>query len=125
MPSRVRIYDDGGKAVDRYTLVVPSVNEPGKLDMYGFNASPYHPQGFGQFAGTYSRMGSYSHLGKLVSYYDLPEQAQRYVREILTPPLPDGYGREMPKSWPGSAAPKRKARKKVKAPKMGVKGLRG
>lgn len=112
MPSQIRIYDNGGKTVDRYTLVVPSVNEPGKLDMYGFNDAPYHPQGFGQYAGAYPRTGSYSHLGKLVSLSDLPEQARRFVEETLTTPLPDGYGIPLPKSWPGKkkAAPRSRAK---------------
>ena len=94
--SRIRIYDNGGKTIDRYTLVVPSVNEPGKLDMYGFNDAPYHPQGFGQYAGSYDKMKSYSHLGKLISYNNLPEQAKKYVKEIITTPLPDGYGQSLP-----------------------------
>lgn len=121
MPSRVRIYDNGGKTVDRYTLVVPSIDEPGKLDMYGFNEAPYYPQGFGQFSGTYGQMGSYSHLGKLVHLSDLPDQAQRFVKETLTVPLPEGYGMELPKSWPGK--PKRKTYKKAKTPKVGVRGM--
>ena len=83
MGSSIRIYDNGGKTVDRYTLVVPSIDEPGKLDMYGFNESPFHPQGFGQYSGSYMPMGSYSHLGKLVSLEDLPEQAQRFVTNTL------------------------------------------
>jgi len=112
MPSRVRIYDNGGKTVDRYTLVVPSVDEPRKLDMYGFNAAPYHPQGFGQYAGSYDQMGSYSHLGKLVPLSALPEQAQRFVRETLTTPLPDGYGMPLPTSWPGKTKPKSPAKRK-------------
>lgn len=124
MPSRIRIYDDGGKTVDRYTLVVPSVDEPRMLDMYGFNDAPYHPQGFGQYAGSYGRMGSYAHIGKLISYHDLPEQAQRFVREILTTPLPEGYGIPMPEKWPvAKQRAKRKSDRKVKRPSS-VRGLR-
>lgn len=83
--------------MDRYTLIVDSVNEPGRLDMYGFNENPFHPQGFGQFAGTYDRMGSYDHIGNVISFDDLPDQAQRYVSQIITTPLPDGYGMELPR----------------------------
>ncbi len=122
MPSQIRIYDNGGKTVDRYTLVVPSINEPGKLDMYGFNSVPYHPQGFGQYAGSYDKMGSYSHLGKLVSFDDLPEQAQKYVSETLTTPLPDGYGVALPQKWPGK---KKKVTKRASARSRFGTGLSG
>lgn len=125
MPSRIRIYDNGGKTVDRYTLVVPSVNEPGKLDMYGFNDNPFHPQGFGQSAGSYDKMGSYSHLGKLISYDDLPEQAQRFVRQEITTPLPDGYGLPLPKSWPGKKSAKAKYSVKPKSGKRKASGSGG
>ena len=124
MPSRIRIYDNGGKTVDRYTLVVPSVNEPNMLDMYGFNDVPYYPQGFGQFAGSYGQMGSYSHLGKLISFDDLPDQAQRFVRETLTTPLPEGYGVPLPKKWPGKSKTKSKTTKRKSKSPSGLIGLR-
>lgn len=124
MPSRIRIYDNGGASVDRYTLVVPSVNEPGKLDMYGFNENPYYPTGFGQYAGSYHQMGSYSHLGKLIQFDDLPDQAQRFVREVLTTPLPEGYGIPLPKKWPGKGKTKSKSTKRKSKSPSGLRGLR-
>ena len=117
-----RIYDDGGKSYDRYTLVVPSVNEPGNLDMYGFNEDPYFPTGFGQFAGSYWPMGSYSHLGKLISLSDLPDQAQRYVRDILETSLPDGYGLDTTKL---RGLHRGKSKKKWSQAKKGTATLRG
>jgi len=118
MPSQVRIYDNGGKTIDRYTLVVPSVNTPGMLDMYGFNDNPYHPQGFGQYAGEYRQMSSYSHLGKLVSLDSLPDDARRFVKDTLTEPLPDGYGISLSKVRGGAKKPsaKRKSGKRSSAP---------
>ena len=76
-----RVYDNGGKTIDRYTLKVESENEPGKVDYYGFSDNPYHPQGFGQYAGSYDRPRSYSHLGKLIPVASLPENAQLFVKE--------------------------------------------
>ena len=127
MPSQVRIYDNGGKTIDRYTLVVPSTNTPGMLDMYGFNDAPYHPQGFGQYAGEYPKMGSYSHLGKLVSLDGLPEQAQRFVKETLTTPLPDGYGMPLSKVRGGAKKPpKRKvSRARGSSSPTSLRGIRG
>ena len=126
MPSQVRIYDNGGKTIDRYTLVVPSVNTPGMLDMYGFNDDPYHPQGFGQYAGEYRQMGSYSHLGKLVSLDSLPDEARRFVKDTLTEPLPDGYGISLSKVRGGTKKPtaKRKSSKRSSAP-TSIRGIRG
>jgi len=125
MPSGIRIYDNGGKSADRYTLVVPSIDEPGKLDMYGFNEDPYYPLGFGQYAGSYHRMGSYSHLGKLIQFEDLPDQAQRYVRETLTTPLPEGYGLPLPKKWPGKSKSGKKSKSKSKSSRGTSPSLRG
>jgi len=123
MANKARIYDDGGKSIDRYTLVVPSVNEPGKLDMYGFDENPYYPQGFGQFAGSCDKMPSYAHLGKLISYNDLPDQAQRYVKEVLTLPLPDGYGMSLSVLSSGRKARRKKPKKAGTRSATGIRGL--
>jgi len=126
MASQVRVYDNGGKTIDRYTLVVPSVNTPGMLDMYGFNDNPYHPQGFGQYAGEYRQMGSYSHLGKLVSLDSLPDEARRFVKDTLTEPLPDGYGISLSKVRGGAKKPsaKRKSVKRSSSTPTSIRGMR-
>ena len=83
MRSKIRVYDDGGKSIDRYTLVIPNEDELGKLDMWGFDENPFYPLGFGQYAGSYDKAHSYSHLGKLIPIDSLPSQAQEYVKQIL------------------------------------------
>ncbi len=76
---RIKIYDNGGKTVDRYTMIMPDG------EAWGFNENPYHPQGFGQYAGSLAGLHTFSHLGKPVkSVMDLPEQARRFVDEIAT-----------------------------------------
>lgn len=45
----IRIYDNGGETVDRYTVVVTE-NE-GRIAVYGMSDRPFHPQGFCQFCG--------------------------------------------------------------------------
>lgn len=110
MPSRIKLYDNGGKTIDRYSLFVPSVDEPGKEDWYSFSEYPYHPQGVGQYGGADYPMPSYRHMGKPISFGDLPEQARRFVQDTITIPLPDGYGIDLPKSWSG-----KKAKAKVKS----------
>ena len=126
MSSQVRIYDNGGETIDRYTLVVPSVNAPGMMDMYGFNDNPYHPQGFGQYAGAYRQRGSYSHLGKLVSLESLPEQARKFVKKTLTAPLPDGYGIPLSEVRGGAKKPtaKRKSSKRSSSTPTSMRGMR-
>lgn len=73
MRVKYRIFDKP-HFIDRYTLITED-----NL-MYGFNEIPYHPQGFGQFCGTW-KGGSTRHLGRRVALEDLPEDAQRFVRE--------------------------------------------
>ena len=75
---RIKIFDNGGRTVDRYTLIMPDG------EAWGFNENPYHPQGFGQYAGNLSELKSFSHLGKPIGVLDLPTQAGRFVDEIAT-----------------------------------------
>ena len=70
-----RIYDNGGKTYDRYTLI-NSENE-----IFGFNEDPFHPQGFGQFAGDWEG-GSTRHLGKKITAASLPVKARQYVKQM-------------------------------------------
>jgi hypothetical protein len=79
---KARVYDNGGKTVDRYTLVVNTAKF--EITMFGFNEFPFHPQGFGQYCGEYPTMRSYSHLGRLIPISELPEQARRYVNQCLS-----------------------------------------
>jgi hypothetical protein len=97
---RYAIYDDGGKSIDRYTLRILTtpkefttdsettkylLRKYGKYfnEMFGFNANPFHPQGFGQYCGEYKTSRSYKHLGKLITIDQLPDQARKYVNQIL------------------------------------------
>ena len=81
--SLIRVYDNGGKSIDRYTLVIPSLNTPRKNEYYGFNENPFHPQGFGQFSGEYYLLKNYDHLGKIIPIETLPEQARKYVEQNI------------------------------------------
>ncbi len=71
------IYDNGGKTVDRYTMRLQD------NDVWGFNETPFHPQGFGQYGGAIERMRSYKHLGKRIDKAALPEQARQFVTQVL------------------------------------------
>jgi hypothetical protein len=96
---KYRIYDND-KTFDRYTLRILTTPKEYTTDpditkyllrkygkffnvMFGFSENPFHPQGFGQFAGEYGTSRNYKHLGKLITIKDLPDQAQKYVKQII------------------------------------------
>jgi hypothetical protein len=73
------VYDNGGKTLDRYTVVYDIVEgtELGRklYSCLGMNAAPFHPQGIGMH-GTAIRG---RHLGKKIKLTDLPEDCQKAV----------------------------------------------
>jgi hypothetical protein len=71
----MEIFDNGGKACDRYTLITDDA-------IFGFDENPFHPQGFGQYCGDWEG-GTTEHLGKRIQITDLPERARQYVNQIL------------------------------------------
>jgi len=72
-----RIRDIGpNKSYDRYTLITE------KREVYGFSSNPYHAQGFGQYCGEFKGNDT-RYLGKLIDISDLPEEAQKFVRERI------------------------------------------
>lgn len=83
---RIRCYDDGGKTIDRYTVVYIDQPEQGH-NMYAavsMNASPFHPQGFGQHCT--AMVGR--HLGKRIAFADLPVDCRRLVERDMAPGSP-------------------------------------
>ncbi len=99
MKLKYKIYDND-KTIDRYTLRILTTPQkysanPETIEymlykygkyfnmMFGFSENPFHPQGFGQFAGEYETQRSYKHLGKLITLESLPDQAQKYVKQII------------------------------------------
>ena len=78
----IKCYDNGGRSIDRYTVVFMDQPEAGRGQMaglygaLGMNGSPFHPQGFCQH--TYTMVGS--HLGRKIAFADLPLDCQRAPR---------------------------------------------
>jgi hypothetical protein len=80
IPRYVRVYDNGGKSIDRYTVVF-SGNYPGRQRLcryLGMSGAPFHPQGFGQHgeSETIIDRPTYGHLGRKISFGDLPADCQ-------------------------------------------------
>lgn len=78
----IRIYDNGGKSFDRYTVVfmdeVERTTVDGKLyAALAMSAFPFHPQGFGQH--TSAMPGK--HLGRRIKFDDLPQDCQKCVAQ--------------------------------------------
>jgi hypothetical protein len=78
----LRIYDNGGKSFDRYTIVPPrwakeEKERNGLFNCIGSSENPFHPQGFGQH--TSAMPGP--HLGKRITWEQLPSDVQKFARQ--------------------------------------------
>lgn len=93
----LRIYDNGGKTADRYTILPPkwagedwhysrSPSAP-RWQAIASDRDPFHPQGYGQHCGA----DAGPHLGKRISWDDLPPKVQQFARQTFgtawVPPL--------------------------------------
>jgi hypothetical protein len=89
-PKYVRVYDNDGRTLDRYTVVF--TGNYGEYKLYvGMSAYPYHPQGFCQHGESEilidARKNSWgavpigreNHLGKRISFNDLPIDCKKVV----------------------------------------------
>jgi hypothetical protein len=83
----IRCYDNGGRTVDRYTVVYMDQPEskPGCFACVAMSAYPFHPQGFGQHCA--AKPGR--HLGKWIEFEDLPADCQKLVKQDLDE-VPEG-----------------------------------
>ena len=67
----MKILDNGGKTVDRYTIILGG-------DMYAASSDPFHPMGIGMYCGSFAG-GSTRHLGKTVKWENLPDPVKKYI----------------------------------------------
>jgi hypothetical protein len=82
----IRCYDNGGRSADRYTVVYSG--KPYATGQYvGMSENPFHPQGVGMHGESrqpidnrgYGQKGGYAHLGKSITFDDLPPDCQKLV----------------------------------------------
>lgn len=81
-PRWVRVYDNGGESIDRYTVVFTGryTAYTGGAHWYlGMSGAPFHPQGVGQHGESMKQIDwpTYGHLGKKIRFEDLPPDCQR------------------------------------------------
>ncbi|WP_432263368.1 hypothetical protein [Cupriavidus sp. TMH.W2] len=73
---QVRLYDNGGKTLDRYTAVYMFDEERnGAFGARGMNAMPFHG------IGLYCSAAPGRHLGRRIAFGKMPEDCQRLVRQ--------------------------------------------
>lgn len=75
----IAIYDNGGKTLDRYTVVTDQ--RSGKwYEMLGLSSNPTDYNGFSQWGnGQYDRTTSNTHLGRKISFEILDERIQQHI----------------------------------------------
>ena len=81
-PRYVHCYDNGGKSADRYTVVFTGryrKRTAGEFLHIGANANPFHPQGIGMHCSSPTQIDwpTYGHLGKKITFDQLPDDVQR------------------------------------------------
>lgn len=79
---RIRCYDNGGKTLDRYTVVYLDFpeRERGVFECVGMSARPFDPQGFGQHSAAMCGR----HLGARVPFCMLPKDCRALVMADLS-----------------------------------------
>ena len=87
-PKYVRVYDNGGETIDRYTVVYTGNYSKGTgynkaFSYLGLSVAPYLPNGYCQHGESNVLIDrpSYKHLGKKIKFSDLPLDCQLVVFE--------------------------------------------
>ena len=80
----LRIWDNGGKTADRYTIIPPrhatAYRERGReWAAIAASDAPYHPQGFGMHVTAVPG----AHLGRRIHWDALPADVQRFARDAF------------------------------------------
>lgn len=86
VPRYIRCYDNQEPGTERYTVVYTGNyrhKTQGSHLFVGMNESPFHPLGIGQHGESQLPLDkpTYSHLGKKITFHDLPHQCKELVRD--------------------------------------------
>lgn len=86
-PRYLRIYDNHGRSIDRYTIVFTGSyrhKTDGQYTYIGMNKVPHHPQyGFCQHESSPFPIDrpKYGHLGTKITWGDLPHECQKLIMQ--------------------------------------------
>ncbi len=79
----LRIYDNGGKTFDRYTVIPPrwakGYRDGMRWEAIGASELPYHPQGFGMHVSAHPG----KHLGARIHWDELPQGVKQFCRDAF------------------------------------------
>ena len=75
-----KIFDNGGKTWDRYTLLTEPFHFGKSCDSFGFSEDAKSPQGFNQYGGDVYQGAN---LGKEINFDKLPDEVQGAILERL------------------------------------------
>ncbi len=76
---RIEIYDNGGKTIDRYTVVI-------ERQVYGMSHNPKSLHGFNQYSHTLRKGQAYkkgTSAGKKIAFENLPDEVQMAISERI------------------------------------------
>jgi hypothetical protein len=73
---RIRIFDNEGKTIDRYTVQI-------EQDVYGMSYNPLSYQGINLYSFTLKKGERLGNVGKEINFDDLPEEVQKAVKERM------------------------------------------
>lgn len=85
IPRWIHVYDNGGETADRYTVVFTGryrEKTGGSFWHVTMSGAPTHPQGVcmhGESEHTQIDSPTYGHLGKKISFHDLPEACRNII----------------------------------------------
>lgn len=90
---QTRLYDNGGKTIDRYTAVYMMLpeRETNTFSAVGMSETPFSPSGFGQHCTAMPGR----HLGLRIKFEDLPADCQRLILQDLNDIAESGDDRPM------------------------------
>ncbi len=76
-PSDITVYDNGGKSIDRYTVIMGN-------EAYGMSSDANAPNGFNQYIGVVGRdIKVGRHLGKIVKLEKLPQRVLNAIEDRM------------------------------------------
>jgi len=77
----VKVYDNGGKTLDRYTIVINAGKEE---DIYTMSDDPFYPLGVNQYSHTEKVKDNWQCDDKLLKEKEIPEEVMRaiYMRQL-------------------------------------------
>ena len=70
-----KIYDNGGKTIDRYTILTEPYHFGKSCEALSLSEDPESPQGFSQFGEAFYG----NHLGKEINFDDLSKNIQNHI----------------------------------------------